>query len=137
MIIYNAHVPIVQLYEGVGRSESWWNKHTNMGRMLNALIKSIQKDGIKHPLNCANIKDDGTYRVNCGNCRLAASKRIGLKTLPCLVFCTEGQKNNPEGEVVDEDGIQKLYSDLKINILAMDNNTFEVHHNKPWSPEQF
>ena len=67
MLIY-AHIPIEKLYYGVSRDLEEAQHKDRRGRVR----ESIEREWLKNPLSCGNVKDDGTYQVNRGNNCLAA-----------------------------------------------------------------
>ena len=104
MLIY-AHLPIETLYYGVSR-----NLEEPQHKERRELVrKSIEREGLKNPLSCGNVKDDGTYQVNRGNNCLAALLEIGTKEVPCVVCCKPGQVHVPEGEIVDRRRLEELH----------------------------
>jgi hypothetical protein len=104
MLIY-AHIPIEKLYYGVSRDLEEAQHKDRRGRVR----ESIEREGLKNPLSCGNVKDDGTYQVNRGNNCLAALIEMGVKEVPCIVCCKPGQTHIPAGEAVDEQGLEKLH----------------------------
>ena len=104
MLIY-AHLPTEKLYYGVSRNL----EETRHKERRKRVRESIERGGLKNPLSCGNVKDDGTYQVNRGNNCLAALIEMGVQEIPCIVCCTSDQKYNPAGEVVDEQGLEKVH----------------------------
>jgi hypothetical protein len=104
MLIY-AHLTTEKLYYGVSRNLEEPQHKERRKRVR----ESIEREGLKNPLSCGNVKDNGTYQVNRGNNCLAALIEMGVKEIPCIVCCTSNQKYNPAGEVVDEQGLEKLH----------------------------
>ena len=92
-ILIYAKIPIGKLYFGVPRNLN----ETRYVYAREKIKESILKEGLKNPLCCGNVKQDGTYRVNTGNSRLAALLEMGIETVPCIVCCKEGSSNNPKG----------------------------------------
>ena len=69
---------------------------------LYELEKSIKKHGIKNPLEAENL-DNGMYLVVCGCSRLYVCNKIGIKTVPVVIFTYPEQSNRyiPKGKVVE------------------------------------
>ena len=104
MLIY-AHLPIEKLYYGVSRNLEE-TQHKDRRRRVR---ESIEREGLKNPLSCGNVRDDGTYQVNRGNNCLAALIEISVKEVPCIVCCEPDQTCIPTGELVDEQRLEKLH----------------------------
>jgi len=104
MLIY-ALLPIEKLYYGVSRNLED-PPHKERRRRVR---ESIEREGLKNPLSCGNVRDDGTYQVNRGNNCLAALIEMGAKKVPCVVCCEPGQSHIPEGEVVDRPRLEALH----------------------------
>jgi hypothetical protein len=125
MRIILAEIPLEKLIPGVSRPQSWIDKHPNYLSMQNKMINDIKKRGLKYPLTCSNIKDDGSYVVNVGNQRLDALIAMGAKTARCLVACTDTQENIPDGEVISSKEIPKLF-DWNIKNICLIQTIFQV-----------
>ena len=104
MLIYT-HLPIEKLYYGVSRDL----REERFQQMMRRLRESIEREGLKNPLSCGNVKDDGTYQVNRGNTCLATLIDMGMKEAACIVCCKPDQKNNPTGRLVTEDELVELH----------------------------
>tara|TARA_B110000196_G_C20784882_1_gene492776 strand:+ start:26 stop:448 length:423 start_codon:yes stop_codon:yes gene_type:complete len=133
-ILIYAEIPIGKLYFGVPRN---LNKdiYVNARKILKA---SIIKEGLKNPLCCGNVKQDGTYRVNTGNQRLASLLEMGIETVPCIVCCKEGSSNNPKGIKITvsdlnrffKSGIEKVHNEEDPECFAIvpdDEYQFQAH----------
>lgn len=91
---------------------------------VNTVVKSIEKYGFKNPL----IIDENNI-VWCGNTRLKASKKMGLKEVPCILAddLTEEQIreyaliDNKSNEIADWD--MELLSD---ELSELDLSDFEL-----------
>lgn len=91
---------------------------------VDVVAKSIEKYGFKNPL----IIDENNV-VWCGNTRLKASKKLGLKEVPCIVASdlTEEQIrelaliDNKSSEVADWD-----YDLLEEDLLSLDLSDFGI-----------
>ena len=104
MLIY-AHLPIEKLYYGVSRNL----EETQHKERRKRVRESIEQEGLKNPLSCGNVKDNGTYQVNRGNNCLAALVEMNVKEVPCIVCCKPDQKNNPVGRLITEDELVRLH----------------------------
>jgi ParB-like chromosome segregation protein Spo0J len=51
---------------------------------VDPLIKDIEKNGLKEPLQVHKVGD--FYKVEDGNHRQRALKKLGWKIVPCMVF---------------------------------------------------
>ena len=68
----------------LSRDETWYkSRHSGWTYILNKLIDSINKEGLRYPL-CVVFKD-GNYVCTHGGQRLAASLKSKLSTIPCIV----------------------------------------------------
>ena len=77
MYLYFNILPIEDLQFGVHRPKSWWLKHPKAQKMLQKLITSIQKEGLRNPLTV--IKQQNKYIVEVGNQRLQALIDLGIE----------------------------------------------------------
>ena len=68
------------------------------------LIPSIKKEGVKEPLHVYKNKDDG-FAIMDGQRRFLAAKKIGLRSLPCIIH-TEMEN---EAQAKEYSFIQTLY----------------------------
>ena len=115
-ILIYAKIPIGKLYFGVPRNLNQ-DKYVYARKILKA---SIIKEGLKNPLCCGNVKQDGTYRVNSGNQRLASLLEMGIETVPCIVCCKEGSSNNPKGIKITISDLNKFFKSGIEKILDVD-----------------
>ena len=133
-ILIYAKIPIGKLYFGVPRNLNQ-DKYVYARKILKA---SIIKEGLKNPLCCGNVKQDGTYRVNTGNQRLASLLEMGIETVPCIVCCKEGSSNNPKGIKITvsdlnrffKSGIEKVHNEEDPECFAIvpdDEYQFQAH----------
>jgi len=76
-------IPLCQLYISRGNIRK-------LEIEADALIPSIQKDGIREPLQVYRSGD--SYRIIDGQRRFLAAKKIGLKVLPCLILSGVGDE---------------------------------------------
>jgi len=110
-----------------------WDKGP-LGEMLQTLIRSFEEEGIKYPLCCSNVKDDGTYCVNSGCCRLEAAKRLGMSGLPCLVACEELQSRIPAGHRIESyEELDRLFRN-QVETVHWEKNCFDVRYRGVWEP---
>jgi hypothetical protein len=115
MLIY-AHLPTEKLYYGVSRNLEEPQHKERRKRVR----ESIEREGLKNPLSCGNVKDNGTYQVNRGNNCLAALIEMGVKEIPCIVCCKPDQKNNPTGRLVTEDELVELHKSGVSKVYEVD-----------------
>lgn len=127
-----ANIEIDKLYPGVHRPQSWIDEHPLFVKLINKLKKSIEEEGLRHPLCAVNLKDDGTYEVTTGNRRLIALQEIKAETVPCVVACKPGQEFIPQGKVLrTEKEILEQYGGSVKNI-CLNPNIFFVAPIEDW-----
>lgn len=131
-------IDINKLYPGVNRPQSWIDEHPSFSEMIDKLIKSFKKDGVRYPLCAVNLKDDGTYEVTTGNQRLLALRKVGSKTAPCIIACKHRQKHVPKGRVLNNKKEILDYFGGSVKQICMDKGTFFViaKDNIEWDPHK-
>lgn len=104
MLVY-CHLPLDRLYFGVSRN---LNEPKYVARR-NKIKESYQIQGLRNPLSCGNVKDDGTYQVNRGNNCLAALIELNAETTACVVCCKPNQRQIPQGRQVTVGELGELH----------------------------
>lgn len=125
-IFIYTEVEIDNLYYGVNRPQSWWNEHPNAVKMIDVICESIKKDGLRNPLCVTNEKDDGTYRVNNGNQRLYALKKLNFKTIPCIIANGLNCKNIPSGIKLENKKQIFSYFSIGIKYYNLNPSCFQI-----------
>ena len=106
MYLYFNILPIKDLQFGVHRPKSWWLKHPKSQKMLQKIITSIQKEGLRNPLTV--IKQQNKYIVEVGNQRLQALIDLGIEKVNCII----SSKEKIQGKrITSYKQLQKLFKD--------------------------
>lgn len=131
-------IEIEKLYPGVNRPQLWWDEHPSAVVMVDRLIESIQKEGVRYPLCAVNRHDDGMYEVQTGNQRLAALCKMAAKKAPCIVACKIDQKHIPEGRILKNQGEILSYFGGSAKRICLNPNIFFViaNDNDEWDPDK-
>ena len=103
-------------------------------KFIERIKDSIKKIGFMNPLSCGNEKDDGTYRVNRGNNCLQAAIELGIKSIPCIVYCRKDQKHIPKGEQVQRSDLHKFHKSEIKQITKEEPTWFGVYLADEWKP---
>ena len=74
--------------------------------LLQKLITSIQKEGLRNPLTV--IKQQNKYIVEVGNQRLQALIDLGIEKVNCIITCKEKIQGK---EITSHEQLQKLFKD--------------------------
>ena len=98
-----------------------------IGKRVERIKDSIKEIGFMNPLSCGNERDDGTYRVNRGNTCLRAAVELDIKSIPCVVYCKENQKNIPQGKQIERSGLQKIHKSKIKQVVEKDPTWFGVY----------
>ena len=106
MYLYFDMLPIEDLQFGVHRPKSWWLKHPKSQKMLQKIITSIQKEGLRNPLTV--IKQQNKYIVEVGNQRLQALIDLGIEKVNCIISSKEKIQGK---EITSYKQLQKLFKD--------------------------
>lgn len=106
MYLYFDILPIEDLQFGVHRPKSWWLKHPKAQKMLQKIITSIQKEGLRNPLTV--IKQQNKYIVEVGNQRLQALIDLGIEKVNCIISSKEKIQGK---EITSYKQLQKLFKD--------------------------
>ena len=130
MLIY-CHLSPNQLLSGTKRN---WSTDTVFRKFIERIKDSIKKIGFMNPLSCGNEKDDGTYRVNRGNNCLQAAIELGIKSIPCIVYCRKDQKHIPKGEQVQRSDLHKFHKSEIKQITKEEPTWFGVYLVDEWAP---
>lgn len=91
---------------------------------VNTVAKSIEKYGFKNPL----IIDENNV-VWCGNTRLKASKKLGLKEVPCIVASDLTEQQIRELALIDNKSSEIAEWDFDLlgeELLELDLGEFEL-----------
>ena len=106
MYLYFDILPIEDLQFGVHRPKSWWLKHPKSQKMLQKIMTSIQKEGLRNPLTV--IKQQNKYIVEVGNQRLQALIDLGIEKVNCIISSKEKIQGK---EITSYKQLQKLFKD--------------------------
>ena len=106
MYLYFDMLPIEDLQFGVHRPKSWWLKHPKSQKMLQKIMTSIQKEGLRNPLTV--IKQQNKYIVEVGNQRLQALIDLGIEKVNCIISSKEKIQGK---EITSYKQLQKLFKD--------------------------
>ena len=133
MIIY-CHLPNNKLYPGSGIDGTSGLEGEKITKRVEKIKDSVKKVGFMNPLSCGNEKDDGTYRVNRGNNCLQAAIELGIKSIPCIVYCRKDQKHIPKGEQVQRSDLHKFHKSEIKQITKEEPTWFGVYLADEWKP---
>ena len=89
---------------------------------VEVVAKSIKKYGFKNPLII-----DGNNVVWCGNTRLKASKKLGIKEVPCIVVTDLTEEQIRELALIDNKSNEVAEWDMKLleeELLELDMSEF-------------
>lgn len=96
---------------------------------VDTVAKSIEKYGFKNPL----IIDENNI-VWCGNTRLKASKKLGLKEVPCIVANDLTEEQIRELALIDNKSSEIAEWDIQLleeELLELDLSDFELNWGLP------
>ena len=91
---------------------------------VDTVAKSIEKYGFKNPI----IIDENNV-VWCGNTRLKASKKLGLKEVPCIVASDLTEEQIRELALIDNKSSEIAEWDMELlgeELLELDMSDFEL-----------
>lgn len=91
---------------------------------VEVVAKSIKRYGFKNPLIV-----DGNNVVWCGNTRLKASKKLGIKEVPCIVVTDLTEEQIRELALIDNKSNEVAEWDMKLleeELLELDLSEFEL-----------
>ena len=91
---------------------------------VDTVAKSIEKYGFKNPI----IIDENNV-VWCGNTRLKASKKLGLKEVPCIVVSDLTEEQIRELALIDNKSSEIAEWDMELlseELLELDMSDFEL-----------
>ena len=92
--------------EQIEQNESQPRKYFDKDK-LEALKRSIKKDGLLQPIVVRSIKEIGRYQLVAGECRYRALKELGEKTVPAVVVDADDKKAL---DLASKGGIRGLFS---------------------------
>lgn len=124
----------------LSRDDDWYReRHQGWTLVLNKLIDSINKEGLKYPL-CIVYKND-QYICTHGGQRLAAALKSKLSTVPCIIAWRDWDIDKIP---VDQHIIQNMRELVGLNSSDIDRVNlsgagFEilVHDRKHWDPNDY
>jgi hypothetical protein len=124
----------------LSRDEKWYReRHQGWTLVLNKLIDSINKEGLKYPL-CIVYKND-QYICTHGGQRLAAALKSKLSTVPCIIAWRDWDIDKIP---INQHIIQNMRELVGLNSSDIDRvhlsgAGFEilVHDRKGWDPNDY
>ena len=124
----------------LSRDERWYReRHQGWTLILNKLIDSINKDGLKYPL-CVIYKND-QYVCTHGGQRLAAALKSNISKVPCIVAWRDWDVDKiPVNYHIIQDMRELVgFNHSDVDRVHLSGAGFEilVHDRKHWDPNDY
>jgi hypothetical protein len=124
----------------LSRDEKWYReRHQGWTLILNKLIDSINKEGLKYPL-CIVYKND-QYICTHGGQRLAAALKSELSTVPCIIAWRDWDVDKIPINTHVIQNMRELgcINNSDIDRVNLSGAGFEilVHDRKGWDPNDY